>query len=191
MCSSDPCSNRMGGHGQRACGRQTFASSPGFVATNLACERCSQLYLRSSVEHSWDSADTAKSSFEGLIHIYTPLLKVTLITINKTILLGRKRSVLTKTLKRFIARIKITVNGFEINSEVKHFLLIMKGYQCAQEGCVYIKIVQFSHSNSSLLRDTTILHSFISLYYPAYTNSTICVSILVCVSGGGKSGVGK
>lgn len=57
------------------------ASSPGFAAANLACERCCCLYLRCFAEHSWDSADTAKSSFEGLVHIYTRLLKLTLIMI--------------------------------------------------------------------------------------------------------------
>ena len=95
--------------------RQMFASSPVFAATNLACERCFQLYLHCFVEHSWNSADTAKSSFEGLIRIYTSLLKVTLITVitsnKETRPLFQERSVLTKTLKRFIARIKIIVNG--------------------------------------------------------------------------------
>lgn len=82
---------------------------------------------------------------------------------------------------------KMIANCFEIISEVKHFLLIGKGYLCTWEGCIYIKFVHFSHSNGSLLKDTTILHSITYLYCLDYTNSTICAWFLPCVNGDWKT----
>lgn len=109
--------------------------SPGFAATNQSCKRCSKLYLHYFIEYSWDSTDTVKSSFEGLLHIYTLLLKANANNIiannNETKTFFWEGSVLTETLKRFIVGIKVIVNGSEFSSDVKYLILIKEGYQPA------------------------------------------------------------